>query len=299
MINHDKSLSNLLSLFSEKETAVINFVTKNPGVTKQGVVDALDGKYSRMIVFDTIKELEKYEIITIKKDKPNSQIHNLYINESNRLLIENDNLLEFEAAIADLFKKINEEDAKNMVRWDNYTKELRTQFEKMERNSNLSPIQEWNIYQTKHQSAELSRSHYEYQNMYLELFQVFWQVFQAYAIQMTFLWPNQINNEDVVYRLVYSVLEKLTLIQVEIAKMLYNAKAPGRLGRPMYHVTIPKFIEDSNILKRPFEGSINLFVSHGLSKETEKVSKSVNNITNNLLRGTREIALRKKHLSAD
>jgi hypothetical protein len=284
------SQSNLVSFFNQKEEAVIDFVTKHNGATKQTVVDALDGKYSRMIVFDTIKELEKYEIITIKKNKPNSQVHNLYINETNRLLIENDNLLEFEIAITDLFNKINEEDAKNNIQWDSEKKELRAQFEKTGKNHSL---QKWNIYQIKHYSPDLSRRYYEYQNMYLKLFQVFWQVFQAYTIQMAFIWPNQINNEDIVYRLIYSVLEKLTLIQVKIAKLVYNAKAPGYLGRPMYNVTIPKFIEDSNILRHPFEDDINHFINRGLGKEVEKLSDSVKSITGNLLHETRQIGLRK------
>jgi hypothetical protein len=50
-----------------KEKMVIDFITKNPGVTKQKVVDALDGKFSRVIVFNTIRELENFDIIMIKK----------------------------------------------------------------------------------------------------------------------------------------------------------------------------------------------------------------------------------------
>src|SRR5436305_14265864 len=71
---------------SEKEKMVIDCVRKNPGITKEGVVDALEGKYSRGPVFKAINSLEKYDMIVVRKEATNRQTHHLYINEESLLI---------------------------------------------------------------------------------------------------------------------------------------------------------------------------------------------------------------------
>lgn len=71
---------------SEKEKMIIDYVKKNPGTTKQGVVSGLRGRYSRGPVFKAIEDLQKYGIIVVRKDTTNPQIHHLYINDESLLL---------------------------------------------------------------------------------------------------------------------------------------------------------------------------------------------------------------------
>jgi hypothetical protein len=90
---------------SEKEKAILDYITNNPGTTKQGVVEGLDGKYSRVTVFNTIKELDDYDMIIVRKDKPNSQIHKLFINDKDLFASLIQDLDAFEKAYFPLLKK--------------------------------------------------------------------------------------------------------------------------------------------------------------------------------------------------
>jgi DNA-binding MarR family transcriptional regulator len=71
----------------QKETAVLKYIANNPEATKQNVVDEFKDEpgYSRNTVFNTIKRLQQYRLITVKPDKNNKQKHRLSINEESVL----------------------------------------------------------------------------------------------------------------------------------------------------------------------------------------------------------------------
>jgi uncharacterized membrane protein len=59
---------------NEKEKKILEYVRKNPGVTKQGVVNhsSSSGLYSRKTVYKNLRTLtEDYKMIVVRKDKPN------------------------------------------------------------------------------------------------------------------------------------------------------------------------------------------------------------------------------------
>jgi hypothetical protein len=73
---------------TRRERVVFEYISKYPGTIKERVIDSLvkDGEGSRVTILNTIKDLEKYGMIIIRKDKPNSQIHKLYVNNENVLI---------------------------------------------------------------------------------------------------------------------------------------------------------------------------------------------------------------------
>jgi DNA-binding MarR family transcriptional regulator len=99
---------------SEKEKLVIDCVRKNPGITKEGVVDALEGKYSRGPVFKAINSLEKYGMIVVRKNATNRQIHHLYINEESLLISTAERLGSIKNNFFDLINKVK---TKQLQEW--------------------------------------------------------------------------------------------------------------------------------------------------------------------------------------
>ena len=67
---------------------MLDYVSKNPGRIKQQLVNYLDksGISSRKTAYKDLSILIKDQKIVVRKDKPNSQIHHLFINEENLLL---------------------------------------------------------------------------------------------------------------------------------------------------------------------------------------------------------------------
>jgi hypothetical protein len=68
-----------------------------------------EGISSRKTVYKDLRVLVKdYEMIVVRKDKPNSQIHHLYINEKNLLLSTITDLDNFKNALSVLLNKAKE-----------------------------------------------------------------------------------------------------------------------------------------------------------------------------------------------
>ena len=68
---------------TEREKAIYTLIRKKPEISQQKVIDELSPQSmgSRMTVIKGIKNLNKIGLIKILKDKPNSQIHKLVVNE--------------------------------------------------------------------------------------------------------------------------------------------------------------------------------------------------------------------------
>lgn len=77
----------------QKEKTIFEHIRNHPGCIKQEVVNAFENKnknkpgYSRKPVFKIICRLERYGMIIVKPDSANSQIHHLFINEENVLVL--------------------------------------------------------------------------------------------------------------------------------------------------------------------------------------------------------------------
>lgn len=71
---------------NRKERSILDYIQKHPGVSKQALVDGLDGQYSRASIFGAIPLLERNQLIVVRKDRPNSQVHKLFIRDDSLLL---------------------------------------------------------------------------------------------------------------------------------------------------------------------------------------------------------------------
>lgn len=93
----------------EKDRVVMCHIKDNPGINKEQVVDAFKNKqgYSRRPVFKIIKRLEKNGWIVIRPDTSNRQIHHLFINNENGLVLLIQDIDSFKQAYFILMNNLN------------------------------------------------------------------------------------------------------------------------------------------------------------------------------------------------
>src|SRR6266571_4178586 len=90
---------------NERDFKVLNYIKENPGTSKEGVVRGLKGNPSRITILNILEELKGNEMLVERKDKPNSQLIHLYINNENLLVSVSKELDDFEKALISLLEK--------------------------------------------------------------------------------------------------------------------------------------------------------------------------------------------------
>lgn len=95
----------LESDLSEKDWQILDYIKENPGTSREGVVRGMNGNPSRITVLKILYKLEQYGSIVVTKDKPNSQIHHLFINKGDILISVIQNLNDFKKAFFILLDK--------------------------------------------------------------------------------------------------------------------------------------------------------------------------------------------------
>ena len=88
------------------EKSIVDYLSKNPGVTKQAIVNAFYGRMSRATIFNNIERLSDLDVLQIKKERPNSQIHQVFVNEDNLLMSAIHALDRFETPFLTILYKI-------------------------------------------------------------------------------------------------------------------------------------------------------------------------------------------------
>ena len=94
---------------TNREKSIINFITNNPGKSKQDIISqiTLESKGSRNTIFKDITKLEKeYNMIISKRDKPNSQFYRIYINKDSILLDTYDSINNFKKVFYETIDKL-------------------------------------------------------------------------------------------------------------------------------------------------------------------------------------------------
>jgi hypothetical protein len=71
---------------TERDWRVLQYIKENPNCSKENVVRGMKGDPSRITVINILTKLEQQQMIVARKEKPNSQIYKLFINEDNLLL---------------------------------------------------------------------------------------------------------------------------------------------------------------------------------------------------------------------
>lgn len=169
---------------NRKEKMVIDLVTKNPGITKQGVVNALEGRLSRATVFITLAKLENLMVIRIKKDRPNSQVHKLFINNDSLLMTTIQTLDRFETLYFSLLDK------------------MRPKFEHKKKG------QVTNI-----ESQDLDI-------IAFCLFSIYMEFLRIYMSKALILWPQKASNRNLLNRLHLMLFSVLVRIQLTLSNTL-------------------------------------------------------------------------------
>ena len=85
---------------------IIKFLRNNPECSKEELVRGVGRITSKKTVIKILNELEREELIKIKKEKPNSRSHKVFLIEDNILIIITKQLEEFNNAFNKLLQKI-------------------------------------------------------------------------------------------------------------------------------------------------------------------------------------------------
>lgn len=113
---------------TDKEKEILYYVRKNPGSTKQSVVNYSRsiGLCARRTVYKNLRSLtEDYKMIVVRQDDLNSQTHHLYINEDDLLTSTIIGIEDFKNAFFILlgkakrkYKELESEAKRHEIDWD-------------------------------------------------------------------------------------------------------------------------------------------------------------------------------------
>jgi hypothetical protein len=97
---------------ADRETFFLNYLRTHPGSSKEDIVRATRGNPSRITVLKILKDMEDKKQIIARKDKPNSQIYRLYVNNNNKISSVIGELEEFKKAYLYLLQNSKQRIAK-------------------------------------------------------------------------------------------------------------------------------------------------------------------------------------------
>jgi hypothetical protein len=162
------------------EKVIIEFIAKNPGVTKQAIVNAFYGRMSRATIFGNIGRLSDLDVLQIKKERPNSQIHQVFYNKENLLTSAIDALDRFENPFLIILYKIES-----------------VNFEKLSSNEK--------------EGFDILTFH---------LFSLYMKFVEIYMSKALIIWPQKTLNRNLVNRLHLILFSRLTKIQLTLSNTL-------------------------------------------------------------------------------
>jgi hypothetical protein len=140
---------------ADRETFFLNYLRTHPGSSKEDIVRATRGNPSRITVLKILKDMEDKKQIIARKDKPNSQIYKLYVNNNNKIASVQGELEEFKKAYLYLLQNSKDRIAKrdfstmskslgisetNPSKWQNSEKKHYIAFEKEQMQQSLEDL---------------------------------------------------------------------------------------------------------------------------------------------------------------
>jgi hypothetical protein len=183
---------------TERERMILEYIERRPGKTKQAVVDHFSGKYSRVLVFRCIENLQKFGMILVKSE--HSQKHRLYINSKSLLISEFHDLDLFKERFLHLLKVTRKKyDALN-------AKKQSTSIEADPQLANLIGNYEWHII--------------------LLIYYTLRHLITTYGAVALFRWPLLTGDREVLNRLYKTVFTKLREIMLASLKFVPSEKSP-------------------------------------------------------------------------
>lgn len=91
---------------NERIDAIINFLSNNPGCTKEDVIRGVKDISSKKTVQNILNKLKEEELITIEKEKTNSRGYKLFLCNDNILIVLNQQIKDFNYEFTKLLEKI-------------------------------------------------------------------------------------------------------------------------------------------------------------------------------------------------
>ncbi len=94
---------------SDMDWKIIHYIEDHSASSKENVARNMNRDASRITVLNKLHRLESDGYIIAKKDKPNSQIYKLYVNQKDLVVKEHDELRQFRKALEDLLRILDQE----------------------------------------------------------------------------------------------------------------------------------------------------------------------------------------------
>jgi|GEM_PF-2922682 hypothetical protein len=191
----------------ENEKMVFEYIKKNPGQSKQDVVNSLKNQdvvdsfksikppkrtLSRNPVFDAITSLRERGMIIQKPDPSNVQRHLLYVNNENLILQVEKEIKDFKKSYLKLIKRADEEYKKKLELTEDELKESRRP----------------DVDLPEFYSVGVSDG----------LIKIYKQVVTNYCLNAIFSWPQEIKDIESLNRLYLTVFQSLNEIFSELIK---------------------------------------------------------------------------------
>jgi hypothetical protein len=234
---------------TKREKAVLNYIKRNPGKTKQQVVDhfvEIVKKYSRGPILDSIKILAELEMIVVKKE--HRQKHSLYINDKSLLISEFRNLEEFRDSFLNLLREAKRKFDKL------YKKE---QKRKSDGDSNLS--REIESFKT---------------DMIILIHDMFQYMVDTYGLVALFRWPAMTSDNEILRRLYAGVFAKLREILLSSFEFIPSINEPKLILEEIMTERYDDLLRFKPLIENSYK--------RGLEKEFDPVMQCIWNIRSDI-----------------
>lgn len=176
---------------------IVEYIKQHPGCSKENVVRGMNGNPSRITVLNIITELEQDKMIIARKERPNSQIYKLFINNDNLIVSVDQDLLKIKDAFHILFSKLGD---------------------RIKKSSKVGGSDKGYFRMGKdRQMIQNKISHMNY-----AIIQLYRHLIGMYMIGTLFFWPQKVEDKESSIKLNLLVFSRLGEIQSEISKYFFT-----------------------------------------------------------------------------
>jgi hypothetical protein len=226
----------------EKRRLVTEYIYNNSDCNKQSVVTALEGKLSKVPVYNTIKELCEDNVISERRKNQNSRDCKLSVNTGNILFSVTKELDDFDKSFCVLLKRVSKE------------------FDR--------------LYVKNKQGSLDAKQMQPILNLYLEAFHIFYEIVDTYLVRSVLEWSKTIRDREFKKQIYSTVFTKIADIHLRMSETLGSTKA-GYLAS-FAQISFQRRMYSSQNLLSHFDS----FTSGGMEKEIEDVIDCIWNINN-------------------
>jgi uncharacterized protein YgfB (UPF0149 family) len=272
----------MVDCLSERQLKVVQHIKNHPGITKAALIRDLKGQYSRVTLFNVLKNLQDQKIIYVERDKVNSQIHHLFTNDDDIVTNQLDELDQFEKAFFPLLERVREE----------VLKVYPEVIEKLERYHNLqalkdaTTIEDMNEIIKETEFKEIIEPYFLRTGMFVQCIRIFRQLLQLYIVRSIFVWPIEIEDTKRLDLITSALFSRIVNIQLKMTKIISETSSPYQdkeFKSKGVRMSLPAD-PTSTVIRTMIDNWKNIEVAQeylegfGLQKETRPVVELLSNI---------------------